>query len=98
MIAVSDDATKRVRQAAFYPSESRQAVMTSLAADSESLPQNPARTYPPRGDAKQTELFRRRGERDHLFAALLRMAADPQTPRFGAVDAPSSMNRGRGTV
>jgi hypothetical protein len=29
---VSDDATKRVLQAAFYPSESRQAVMTSLAA------------------------------------------------------------------
>ena len=32
LIAVSDDATKRVLQAAFYPSESRQAVMTSLAA------------------------------------------------------------------
>jgi hypothetical protein len=29
---VSDDATKRVLQAAFYPSESRHAVMTSLAA------------------------------------------------------------------
>jgi transposase len=32
LIAVSDDATKRVLHAAFYPSESRQAVMTSLAA------------------------------------------------------------------
>jgi len=32
LIAVSDDATKRVLQATFYPSESRQAVMTSLAA------------------------------------------------------------------
>src|SRR5258706_3434738 len=32
LIAVSDDATKRVLLAAFYPSESRQAVMTSLAA------------------------------------------------------------------
>lgn len=32
LIAVSDDATKRVLQAAFYPSESRQAVMTCLAA------------------------------------------------------------------
>jgi transposase len=32
LIAVSDDATKRVLQAAFYPSESPQAVMTSLAA------------------------------------------------------------------
>ena len=32
LIAVSDDATKRVLQAAFYASESRQAVMTSLAA------------------------------------------------------------------
>jgi hypothetical protein len=32
LIAVSDDATKRVLQAAFYPSESRRAVMTSLAA------------------------------------------------------------------
>lgn len=32
LIAVSDDATKRVLRAAFYPSESRQAVMTSLAA------------------------------------------------------------------
>jgi transposase len=32
LIAVSDDATKRVLQAALYPSESRQAVMTSLAA------------------------------------------------------------------
>jgi hypothetical protein len=32
LIAVSDDATKRVLQAAFYPSESRPAVMTSLAA------------------------------------------------------------------
>jgi transposase len=32
LIAVSDDATKRVLQAAFYPSESRHAVMTSLAA------------------------------------------------------------------
>ena len=31
LIAVSDDATKRVLHAAFYPSESRQAVMTSLA-------------------------------------------------------------------
>jgi transposase len=31
-IAVSDDATKRILHAAFYPSESRQAVMTSLAA------------------------------------------------------------------
>ena len=32
LIAVSDDATKRVLHAAFFPSESRQAVMTSLAA------------------------------------------------------------------
>ncbi len=32
LIAVSDDATKRVLQATFYASESRQAVMTSLAA------------------------------------------------------------------
>jgi transposase len=32
LIAVSDDATKRVLHAALYPSESRQAVMTSLAA------------------------------------------------------------------
>ena len=32
LIAVSDDATKRVLQAACYASESRQAVMTSLAA------------------------------------------------------------------
>ena len=32
LIAVSDDATKRVLRAAFYPSESRQAVMASLAA------------------------------------------------------------------
>src|SRR2546425_3871807 len=32
LIAVSDDATKRVLQAAFYPSESRQAGMTSLGA------------------------------------------------------------------
>jgi transposase len=32
LIAVSDDASKRVLQAAFYPSESTQAVMTSLAA------------------------------------------------------------------
>jgi transposase len=32
LIAVSDDATKRILHAAFYPSESRQAVMTSLAA------------------------------------------------------------------
>ena len=31
LIAVSDDATKRVLQAAFYPSESTHAVMTSLA-------------------------------------------------------------------
>lgn len=32
LIAVSDDATKRVLYAAFFPSESRQAVMTSLGA------------------------------------------------------------------
>lgn len=32
LIAVSDDATKRVLHAALYPSETRQAVMTSLAA------------------------------------------------------------------
>ena len=32
LIAVSDDATKRVLHAAFYPSETRHAVMTSLAA------------------------------------------------------------------
>ena len=32
LIAVSDDATKRVLHAALYPSESTQAVMTSLAA------------------------------------------------------------------
>jgi transposase len=32
LIAVSDDATKRVLHAAFFPSESRQAVMTSLVA------------------------------------------------------------------
>jgi transposase len=32
LIAVSDDATKRVLHAALYPSESRQAVMTGLAA------------------------------------------------------------------
>jgi transposase len=32
LIAVSDDATKRVLYAALYPSESRQAVMTGLAA------------------------------------------------------------------
>lgn len=32
LIAVSDDATKRVLQAALYPSESTRAVMTSLAA------------------------------------------------------------------
>jgi len=32
LIAVSDDATKRVLHAALYPSESRQAVMTALAA------------------------------------------------------------------
>ncbi len=32
LIAVSDDATKRVLHAALYPSESRQTVMTSLAA------------------------------------------------------------------
>ncbi len=32
LIAVSDDATKRVLHAAFYPSESTRAVMTSLAA------------------------------------------------------------------
>jgi transposase len=32
LIAVSDDATKRVLQAAFYPSESTHAVMTSLTA------------------------------------------------------------------
>jgi transposase len=32
LIAVSDDATKRVLHAALYPRESRQAVMTSLAA------------------------------------------------------------------
>ena len=32
LILVSDDATKRVLHAAFYPTESQQAVMTSLAA------------------------------------------------------------------